>query len=160
MAADTMGIRPAREGDRERMLEVWELAVRATHHFLMESNIEELRPLVADGFANDEVAWWVLVDVDDAVAGFLGYTPGTVDALFIDPAYHRHGGGRMLIEHAQALSGGGALSVDVNEQNDGAVRFYEATGFAIVDRSPTDEDGRPFPILHMRRPATTGAGSR
>jgi putative acetyltransferase len=43
--------------------------------------------------------------------------------------------------------------VDVNEQNPAAVGFYEALGFVVVSRSPVDGDGRPFPLLHMRRPA-------
>jgi putative acetyltransferase len=154
-----MQIRRAREDDRAAMLEVWERAVRATHEFLAERDIDELRPLVASGFSNDATEWWVLVADEDVVAGFLGYTPDTVDALFIDPAYHRRGGGRMLIEHAQVLSGG-ALSVDVNEQNDGARRFYETMGFVVTGRSPTDDGGRPFPIVHMRRRAARRNGRR
>ena len=55
------------------------------------------------------------------------------------------------MEHAQALRGGD-LTVDVNEQNPAAVGFYEAVGFAVVGRSPLDDAGRPFPLLHMRRP--------
>lgn len=54
--------------------------------------------------------------------------------------------------HAQTLAAG-ALAVDVNEQNEAALRFYVALGFAVVGRSPTDSGGRPFPLLHMRRPA-------
>jgi putative acetyltransferase len=47
---------------------------------------------------------------------------------------------------------GGDLTVDVNEQNPAAVGFYEAVGFVVVGRSPLDDAGRPFPLLHMRRP--------
>ena len=54
----------------------------------------------------------------------------------------------MLLGHARRLKG--ALTVDVNEQNPEAVRFYEACGFAVVGRSEVDSDGRPFPLLHMR----------
>ena len=52
--------------------------------------------------------------------------------------------------HAQDL-GAGALAVDVNEQNEAALRFYEALGFSVAGRSPPDAAGRPFPILHMKR---------
>ncbi len=44
-----------------------------------------------------------------------------------------------------------ATALDVNEQNEGAVRFYAARGFAEVGRSPLDGEGRPFPLLHLRR---------
>ena len=39
----------------------------------------------------------------------------------------------------------------MNEQNVAARGFYEALGFAVVGRSPMDDTGRPYPILHMRR---------
>jgi putative acetyltransferase len=76
----------------------------------------------------------------------------------MDPAHRGQGAGRRLVSHAQALRGG-ALTVDVNEQNVEARGFYEALGFAVLGRSPVDDMGLPFPILHMRReaPSRTGA---
>jgi hypothetical protein len=35
--------------------------------------------------------------------------------------------------------------------------FYAALGFRVVGRSPLDDGGRPFPLLHMRRPAASNA---
>jgi putative acetyltransferase len=66
-------------------------------------------------------------------------------------------GGKFLVAHAQSLASG-ALSVDVNEQNEAALRFYEALGFAVVGRSPTDGAGRPFPLLHLKREASDEHG--
>jgi putative acetyltransferase len=40
----------------------------------------------------------------------------------------------------------------VNEQNPAACGFYEHLGFVVVGRSEVDGTGRPFPLLHMRRP--------
>lgn len=148
-----MHVRPARPEDRERLLAVWERSVRATHDFLQERDIQGLRPLVAEGLAGESVQWWVLATTDDTPAGFLGFVNDTVEALFIDPDYHGQGGGKLLMSHAQTLAGGRALAVDVNEQNGDAIGFYEAMGFSIVGRSPTDSGGRPFPLLHMKRPA-------
>jgi putative acetyltransferase len=145
-----MHVRPARVEDRQRMLEVWEHSVRVTHHFLAESDIAALRPLVAEELASDAVDWWVLLSAAEALIGFLGYTEDTIEALFIDPDHRGHGGGKFLVAHAQSLSGG-ALAVEVNEQNEAALRFYTALGFSVVGRSPTDAGGRPFPILHMTR---------
>ena len=51
-----MQVRPARAEDRERLLEVWERSVRATHHFLAERDVVALRPLVAKELAGDEMA--------------------------------------------------------------------------------------------------------
>jgi hypothetical protein len=46
---------------------------------------------------------------------------------------------------------GGALTVDVNEDNLAARAFYEALAFTVVGRSADDSTGRPYAILHMRR---------
>jgi putative acetyltransferase len=147
-----MLVRSARVEDRERLLELWERSVRATHHFLEDSDIVALRPLVAEELASDAVDWWVLASATEVSIGFLGIASDTIEALFIDPDYHGQGGGKFLVAHAQSL-GTGALAVDVNEQNEAALGFYKALGFSVVARSPTDAGGRPFPILHMRRAA-------
>src|SRR5215211_1118943 len=140
-----MHVRPARVGDRERLLELWERSVRATHYFLEDSDLVALRPLVAEELTSDPI-------------GFLGFASDTIEALFIDPDYHGQGGGKFLVAHAQSL-GAGALAVDVNEQNEAALRFYKALGFLVVGRSPTDAGGRPFPMLHMKRAAPGAPGA-
>src|SRR3954454_13207736 len=116
-----MHVRSARVEDREQLLELWERSVRATHHFLRDSDIVALRPLVAEALASDAVEWWVLVARADAPVGFLGYSADTIQALFIDPNHRQQGGGKALVAHAQSLAGG-ALAVDVNEQNEAALR--------------------------------------
>ena len=137
-----MYVRPAQVEDRERLLELWERSVRATHHFLEDSDVVALRPLVAEELASDAVDWWVLVSATGALIGFLGFASDTIEALFIDPDHHGQGGGKFLVAHAQSLSAG-ALAVDVNEQNEAALRFYEALGFSVEGHSPTDAGGRP-----------------
>jgi len=146
-----MRVRRARPDDLQPLVELWERSVRATHHFLTESDIRELRPLVADALASDDVEWWLL-ESDGQPIGFLGYSKDTIEGLFIDPDQRGRGAGKALIAHAQQLAGG-ALAVDVNEQNDAARAFYESQGFVAIGRSPTDGDGRPFPLLHMKRAA-------
>jgi len=136
---------------------LWERSVRATHHFLADSDVVALRPLVAEELASDAVDWWVLESVAEVLIGFLGVANDTIEALFLDPSHHRQGAGKFLVAHAQSLAAG-ALAVDVNQQNELALRFYRALGFSVAGRSPTDAGGRPFPILHMKREAP-GAGS-
>jgi putative acetyltransferase len=145
-----MRVRRALPDDRAQLAHLWERAVRATHDFLTEDDIVRLRPLVAEELASDATDWWVLVSTRDAPLGFLGTVGDTIEALFVDPDVHRQGGGRLLVAHAQSLATG-PLLVDVNEQNESARRFYEALGFEMFGRSPTDGAGRPFPLLHMRR---------
>jgi putative acetyltransferase len=142
-----MNIRESCPADRDALLDIWLRSVRATHHFLSEDDIQSLLPLVRDVALAELEVWVLCSDAGDAV-GFLGLSGAKVEAMFLAPEFLRRGGGRMLLRHARQLKG--ALTVDVNEQNPDAVRFYEACGFAVVGRSEVDGSGRPFPLLHLR----------
>ena len=150
-----MQVRRAVPEEQTMLLELWERAVRASHTLLEDHDIVELRPLVAVELAGTAVEWWVVASDEDLPMGFMGYTPGTIEGLFIDPEHQGHGGGKLLIAHAQTMAEG-ALAVDVNEGNEAARGFYERQGFVVVGRSPTDSGGRPFPLLHMKRARPPG----
>jgi putative acetyltransferase len=143
-----VNIRHAIPSDHDLLVEIWLSAVRATHHFLTEGDIQNLLALVRKG-ALDGLEIWVLCGEEGKPIGFMGLSDSKVEALFLEPEYHRCGGGRRLLQHARQLKG--PLTVDVNEQNPDAVRFYEACGFVLEGRSELDSSGLPFPILHMRQ---------
>ena len=151
---DVREIRRARAADHDTLVALWERSVRATHDFLTEADIGALRPLVREALSDDALELWVLTDGADVPIGFMGLAGHDIAALFLEPAHRGKGGGRRLVAHAQQLRDG-ELTVDVNEQNPAARGFYEALGFVVVGRSPLDDGGRPFPILHMRRPTTS-----
>jgi putative acetyltransferase len=148
-------IRRGRSAETEALVELWERSVRATHDFLSEPDIVALRPLVRLALDDDALELWVLAGDGDEPTGFMGLVGNDIAALFLDPAHLRRGGGRRLVAHAETLRGGD-LTVDVNEQNPAALGFYQALGFAVVGRSPVDDAGRPFPLLHLRRRADGG----
>ena len=156
---DDRQIRRARTADHPALVALWEHSVRATHDFLTEADIVALRPLVRDALNDDALELWVLTEKADAPIGFMGLAGNDIAALFLEPAHRGQGGGRRLVAYAQQRRDG-ELTVDVNEQNPAARGFYEALGFVVVGRSPLDDDGRPFPILHMRRPATSAPPTR
>jgi len=150
-----MHLRRGQPFDAETLFDVWLRAVRATHSFVAEEDLQTLIPLVRSYLNSRDSEFWVLcADSEDAV-GFMGLSQDTIESLFIAPEHHRRGGGRLLVEKAKGLCG--ELTVDVNEQNLGARRFYEALGFSVESRSETDEMGLPYPLLHMRRPADGGS---
>jgi putative acetyltransferase len=142
-------IRNAQAQDMRRLLQVWLNSVRATHHFLTEADIQFLFPLVRDDEL-PKLELWTLCDDNDVTVGFVGLAGRSLEALFIDPSYHRRGGGRLLVDHASRLNGR-PLIVSVNEQNPAALDFYLGCGFEVIGRSPVDDGGRPFPLLHMRQ---------
>jgi putative acetyltransferase len=143
-----MHIRRATPADREGLLDIWLRSVRATHTFVSAEDIQSFLPLVRDYFASGGSEFWVLCSDSGVTLGFMGMSGSKIEALFLAPEIHRRGGGRKLVQHAQALRG--ELTVDVNEQNAAAGRFYEACGFVAEGRSELDETGRPYPLLHMR----------
>jgi putative acetyltransferase len=148
---ETMTIRRAVSTDRDTLVDIWLRSVRATHTFLSEEDIQSLLLPTQKYLKSEEPELWVLCSDSGEVVGFMGMSGSKIEALFLAPEFHRRGGGRRLVRHAQALRG--ELTVDVNEQNPAARRFYEACGFVAESRSELDDAGRPFPLLHMRLPA-------
>ncbi|MGG5872384.1 GNAT family N-acetyltransferase [Pseudomonas peli] len=140
-------IETPRTADLPCLLEVWEAAVRATHDFLEEHDIQLLKPLLIEQYF-PQVQLSCIRGPDGNITGFLGYAEGKVEMLFVDPEDHGTGIGRALLSDAVARLG--ATQVDVNEQNPKALGFYLSQGFAVEGRSPLDGGGRPFPILHLR----------
>jgi putative acetyltransferase len=72
-----------------------------------------------------------------------------LEMLFVDDAFRGRGIGTKLLEHA--VHAHGVTELDVNEQNPGALAFYQSKGFEVIGRSELDPAGRPYPLLHMRR---------
>lgn len=133
----------------------WRASVEATHVFLTPDDIERIA-----GYVPNEIAsvahLAVCRDENGQVVGFIGVDGTMIEMLFIHPSRRGCGLGSFLLDHA--VSEHGATLVDVNEQNEQAVGFYEHYGFEVFDRSETDAMGDPFPILHMRlRPTSHGS---
>jgi putative acetyltransferase len=144
---DSMIIRRAMPADGDTLVDIWIRSVRATHAFLSENDMQLFLPQVREYLTSDTELWVLCSECGD-VMGFMGMTGSRMDSLFLAPEHQRRGGGRRLVEHAQAMRG--ELTVDVNEQNPAARKFYESCGFFVEGRSEFDEAGRPFPLLHMR----------
>ncbi|MBB3809329.1 acetyltransferase [Pseudochelatococcus contaminans] len=140
-------IRPSRAEDHLALLDIWRSAVRATHDFLDPADFERIERDVAEIYLVGRT-FHVAVDAADKPIGFLALDGSHIDMLFIAADGQGRGIGRLLVEHAR--TDGRPLSVDVNEQNEQGVGFYRRLGFRQTGRSPTDDAGRPYPLLHMR----------
>lgn len=133
--------------DMPRLLEVWEAAVRATHHFLAEADIQFYRRMLREEYLR-LVKLACLRDLQGRVMGFVGTAEDRLEMLFVDPQQHGQGIGKTLLHYA--IEREGARLVDVNEQNPKAVAFYLSQGFHPIGRSPLDGANKPFPLLHLR----------
>ena len=130
----------------ERLVRVWERSVRATHAFLSEPEVAEIKPFVPQAIAGVETL--VVAERGDAPVGFMGVQDGRLEMLFLDPEVRGHGLGRQLLEYG--IEQLGVTELTVNEQNPQAVGFYEHLGFKTYRRTELDEEGRPYPLLYMR----------
>ena len=129
------------------MLEVWEKSVRATHLFLSDreiKNIKEYVPQALNGIAH------LMIDAGEAgrAVAFMGIEDGTLEMLFISPEERGKGLGKRLIEYG--IESYSVERLAVNEQNQQAKGFYdEHMGFHVNKRTGLDEQGNPYPLLYM-----------
>lgn len=137
------------DAEYPEVVELWEASVRATHTFLKEEDIAYFKPLMLHEYLKAVELRCVRNDFR-RIVGFLGVADRKIEMLFIHPDERGHGIGKMLLKHA--LEKMNATSVDVNENNQQAVGFYEHLGFKTVARSALDAMGKPYPILHMELP--------
>jgi putative acetyltransferase len=139
-------LRPARADDLPALLSIWRRAVERTHDFLQPDDLVAIASHVETAYLPS--ARLTVAEMPGArLAGFVGGPPGEIEALFVDPAFHRRGVGRALAHHAMAEAD--EVRLDVNEQNPGAVAFYSSLGFDSVGRSGFDGQGHPYPLVHM-----------
>lgn len=141
-----MNIDTVEKTEHLKLLAIWEASVRATHDFLAEEDLQELKPLILKQYF-DAVNLSCVRDNNGEILGFCGVHDGNIEMLFISPDAHRKGIGAMLV--AYAIKELGATKVDVNEQNEQALGFYQHIGFSVTGRSALDGQGKPYPLLHM-----------
>ena len=133
--------------DFPEITEVWEASVRATHHFISEKDIQYFKPLILNEYLH-HVRLFCVRNEQNMITGFLGLSDDKIEMLFLHPSAFGKGIGKKLVDYA--VNEHKILKVDVNEQNEQAVSFYKHMGFEVVDRSPVDSLGKPFPILFMQ----------
>lgn len=145
-----MNIAKVSKENYQELIEIWEASVRATHDFLSEETIVELKPLILRHYF-DAVELRCTKD-DKAITGFIGVADTNIEMLFVKPQYFGKSIGYNLIQYA--VKNLNAEKVDVNEQNPYAIGFYEKMGFEKIGRSELDGQGNPFPLIHMVRNGT------
>lgn len=131
----------------QQVLTVWEKSVRATHLFLSDAEIENIKKYVPE--ALNEVAHLLIAnDEEGHAAAFMGIENETLEMLFIAPEHRGKGLGKELL--SLGIEKYGVKQLTVNEQNPQAIGFYEHLGFKVYKRKDNDEQGNPYPLLYMR----------
>lgn len=147
-----MFIEKVSKTDYQQLIQLWEASVRATHHFLTEADINELKPLILQHYF-DAVDLRCVKNTEGLIIGFSGVAAGNLEMLFVAPKCRGQGVGTLLCTHA--ITEQKVSKVDVNEQNPQALAFYQHLGFEVIGRSPFDGQGKAFPLLHMQLSTTS-----
>lgn len=147
MTRDFM-LRPYAEPDRDACLAIWRAASEAGHPFLTRAELDADQVLVRDVYLA-KAAITLACDGTGPV-GFIALIDDFIGGLFVLPARHRQGVGRLLITAASRQAG--RLSVEVYAENAKALRFYEALGFVQTAARTVDDQGRPYALVRLEQP--------
>lgn len=132
----------------EQLLKVWESSVKATHLFLSDNEINDIKQYVP--LALKDIPVLVVAENEDGVpVGFMGISGQMLEMLFIANENRGQSMGKQLLQYGIKKYLVNKLAV--NEQNPLAKGFYEHMGFTVYKRSELDEQGNPYPLLYMKR---------
>lgn len=129
-----------------QLTNIWEASVRATHSFLSESSIQEIKtslPKILQQIPN------LIIVEDEKTVAFMGISHQELEMLFVAPEFRGHGLGKQLINYG--IKNFDVNKLTVNEQNPQAIGFYQHLGFETYRRTETDDMGNPYPILYMKK---------
>lgn len=136
-----------REPLMETLVELWEASVRATHHFLSDDEVRQIKTYVPQALNG---AAHLLIAENEAgePIAFLGTENHRLEMLLLSPAVRGKGIGKELLQYG--IENYEIRELTVNEQNPQAVGFYDHMRFQTYKRTDCDEEGNPYPLLYMK----------
>lgn len=132
----------------QNLLMIWEDSVKATHLFLSNNEINNIKKYVLPALENVPVLLGVK-NKDDELVGFMGIGNNVLEMLFLSNKSRGQGIGRIFLDYGIRKYLINELTV--NEQNISARKFYENMGFEVYKRTQLDEQGNPYPLLYMKK---------
>lgn len=141
----------------EQLLTIWENSVKATHLFLSDNEIETIKKYVPEALS--KISHLLIAQNENEVpVAFMGIENQKLEMLFISPEERGKGLGKKLLQYG--IENYSINELAVNEQNPQAKGFYEHMGFQVYQRTDTDEQGNPYPLLYMNLPKNHNSKTR
>lgn len=132
----------------EQLLNVWESSVKATHCFLSDNEICNIKKYVPQAIIGVPVLA-VFENENGTPVGFMGISDKMLEMLFVSNESRGQGIGKQLLQYG--IENYSVEELSVNEQNPLAKDFYEYMGFEVYKRTELDEQGKPYPLLYMKK---------
>lgn len=131
----------------QELLKVWENSARATHKFLSNEEILEIKKYVPEAL---RAISHLIIDNDEKgnLVAFMGIEENKLEMLFITSECRGKGIGKKMLLHG--IKNYGVNDLAVNEDNLQAKGFYEHMGFKVYQRNELDDQGNPYPVLYMK----------
>lgn len=132
----------------QQLLAIWESSVKATHLFLSDEEIKNIKQYVPQ--ALKEIPHLIIAENKNGYPiGFMGIANQKLEMLFILNEERKKGIGKKLLRYG--IVNYSVNELTVNEQNSLAKGFYEHMGFQVYKKTDIDEQGNPYPLLYMKR---------
>ena len=136
-----------------QLLEIWEDSVRATHHFLSDAEVNQIKKYVPQALTG--VKHLIVAENEIGIpVAFMGTQDHRLEMLFISSKERGKGIGKQMLQYGMEQYG--IRELTVNEQNPQAVVFYTHLGFETYKRADCDEEGNSYPLLYMTLKDTEG----
>ena len=131
----------------QKLLRVWESSVRATHEFLSNEEILEIKKYVPKALGSIS---HLIIDNDENgnPIAFMEIEENKLEMLLITSECRGKGIGKKLLLHG--IENYGVRDLAVNEDNPQAKAFYEHKGFKVYQRNELDDQGKLYPVLYMK----------
>lgn len=130
-----------------QLLEVWEDSVKATHTFLSNEEIENIKKYVPQALKG--ITHLIIIENEShQPIAFMGIEKSKLEMLFIKNSERGKGLGKKLLNYG--IKNYNVNDLAVNEDNPQAKDFYEHMGFKVYQRNELDDQGNPYPVLYMR----------
>lgn len=139
-------IRRAVETDVEAIIEIWLSGSRLAHSFIpYDFWLSRVADMKAIYLPNSETYGR---EVENQLCGFVSLVDDHLAALFVYPSLQSRGHGRQLLAFAQTKRK--SLSLCVYTQNLRAVRFYEDSGFRVLEERQEIHAKQPELVMEWK----------
>ena len=131
-------IRKAEKNDTEAIMKIWLYTNIKSHSFISadywHSNFEMVKELIpcAEVYVSED-------NCTNQIEGFIGFNDNHIEGIFVKEAAQSNGIGKQLLDYAKDIKS--ALSLNVYQKNERAVRFYQRENFNIHCENIDDNTG-------------------
>ena len=130
-------IRKFKNCDIEQIIKIWLNGNIETHHFVAKQYWKAHAPMVRKQLLQAEV---YVYETDGVIQGFVGMQENYIAGIFFFFFFFFMGIGKQLLNYMKQIYT--ILSLNVYQQNERAIKFYQQEGFSIISEDVEENTGQ------------------